>query len=76
MATIYKEFAIDVSLDDFSDDEIADEYEERELGDSLSSDRSARILASVLEIYNAKTLGKNYEALLDQLIFDAIGRIV
>jgi hypothetical protein len=76
MATIYKEVEIDVSLDDFSDDEIADEYEERELGDSLSSDRSSRLLVTVLDIYNAKTLGKNYEALLDQLIFDAIGRIV
>jgi hypothetical protein len=76
MATIYKEVEIDVSLDDFSDDEIADEYESRDLGDTMSSDRSARILASVFEIYNAKTLGKNYEVLLDQLIFDSIGRIV
>lgn len=76
MATIYKEIEVDISLDDFSDSEIADEYEERELGDSLSSDRSSRLLDTVLDIYNAKTLGKNYEVLLDQLIFDAIGRIV
>lgn len=75
MVTLYKEVEIDISLVDFSDDEIADEYEERELGDSSSSDRLSRLLVTVLDIYNAKTLGKNYEALLDQLIFDAIGRI-
>lgn len=76
MATIYKEIEVDVSLDDFSDDEIADEYNERGLNESSSSDSSSHLIDAVREIYDAKVLGKNYEALLNQLIFNSIGRIV
>jgi hypothetical protein len=76
MATIYKEIEIDVNLDDFSDDEIADEYNERGLNESSSSDSSSHLIDAVRKIYDAKASGKNYEALLNQLIFDSIGRIV
>jgi hypothetical protein len=71
MATIYKEVEIELELDDFSDEDISREYNLRQ-----TSQHTSYPTELINDIYNAKTLGKNYNALLDQLIYETIGRIV
>lgn len=71
MATVYKdvEVEVEVDLDDFSDRELLEELEVRGLH---------RVYADALleRIYYAKTSGQPYDKLVDQLLYETIGRIV
>jgi hypothetical protein len=72
MPTVYREVEVDVDLDDFDDEEIREEYESRNLG-PLAGTNALDLLR---EIYEARAVGKPYEPLLDQLIYQGLGRII
>ena len=73
MPTVYKEVdvEVDVDLEDFDDEDIREEYERRNLG-PLSGGNALDLLR---EIYEARAVGRPYETLLDQLLYNTIGRI-
>jgi hypothetical protein len=68
--TIYKEVEIDVELSDFDTEDLIEELESRgspafDVGDGN---------ALVVSIYEKRRLGKDYQAELDQLIYQVTGR--
>jgi hypothetical protein len=73
MPTVYTEVEVDVSLSDFTDDDLIEELENRGLGaetfDTTSSDL-------IHKIYHLRRLGRDYERELDQLIYQVTGKIV
>ncbi len=73
MPTVYTEVEVDVSLDDFDDDDLIDELERR--GKSLEvPDTSGTEL--VESIYYKRRLGQDYERELDNLIYLVTGKIL
>jgi hypothetical protein len=60
-------FNEDIDLEDFSDDEIIQEYESRGLSPGQ------RIEEALTEIYRLRRLGKPYENELNKLICDTLG---
>jgi hypothetical protein len=74
MATIYKEIDIDVTLDDFTDDDLLDEIDCRGLGlEAVGYNSSIELLTS---IYQKRRTGRDYQQELDELIYQVIGRIL
>lgn len=67
MAAIYTE--VDVSLHDFDTDELLEELEQREVTVPMHNKQL------IQQIYEARQLGKDYQMLLDRLIYESIGRI-
>jgi hypothetical protein len=74
MTWVNKYVEIEVSLEDFSDDEIKEEYEWRELGGEGSTPDDNRALLE--EIYYLKVKGQDFEAKLNEYICNVLGRIV
>ena len=74
MATVYTEVEVDVSLEDFDDEDLIDELERRGLGAEVSNNSTASEL--IQEIYQKRRLGKDFESELDQLIYQVTGRAV
>jgi hypothetical protein len=73
MAYVVTEVEVDVNLEEFSDEEIIEEFELRMLGDSSQMS----IFKSVLtEIYQLRRLGKSYENELNKMICDALGVVI
>lgn len=70
---------VEVNLDEFSDDEIREEYLKRH-GDALDLNTvgvDADLVRELLtRLYEQRRLGQDYESVLDQLIYEALGRIV
>jgi hypothetical protein len=62
---------IDVELNDFSDDDIREEAIARNL---FGSDYGINRL--ITELYQKRRLGKDYQAELDKIIYETIGKIV
>jgi hypothetical protein len=62
---------IDVELNDFSDDDIREEAIARNL---FSAEDDIALL--VTELYQKRRLGKDYQAELDKIIYETIGKIV
>jgi hypothetical protein len=62
---------IDVELNDFSDDDIREEAIGRGL---FNSDYGINQLITTL--YEKRRLGKDYQAELDKIIYETIGKIV
>ena len=73
MATIYTEVEVDVSLDDFSDDDLLDEMERRGLGAEVADSTASEIITS---IWLKRRLGFDFQAELDQLIYQVTGKII
>jgi len=73
MATIYTEVEVDVSLDDFSDDDLLDEMERRGLGAEVADSTASEIITS---IWLKRRLGTDFQAELDQLIYQVTGKII
>ena len=71
MITITKdvEVELEVDMDDFEDHELLEELEKRNI---LVGEKGMEMIS---EIYEARKLGKPYEHLLDNLIYETIGRI-
>jgi hypothetical protein len=62
---------IDIDLTDFSDDDIREEAIARDL---FSSDYGINQL--IMELYQKRRLGKDYQSELDKIIYETIGKIV
>lgn len=71
MITITKdvEVELEVDLNDFEDHELLDELNLRNI---LVGEKGMEMIS---EIYEARKLGKPYEDLLDNLIYETIGRV-
>ena len=72
--TVYKEVEVDVDLHDFDTDDLIEELEER--GELPSSTGPYDSNELVQKIWQLRRNGKDYQALLDDLIYAVTGRIV
>ena len=72
MATIEKYIDIDIELDEFDDNELIREIERRNI--SFNASNSDRTLLET--IYLKRRIGNNYQKELDELIYNALGKIV
>lgn len=75
--TVYTEVEVDVNLEDFDDDELVEELESRGkmIGDNRVSPRGDSV-ALLTAIYEKRRMGLDYQTDLDDLIYNALGRIV
>jgi hypothetical protein len=72
--TVYKEVEVDVDLHDFDTDDLIEELEERgELPASTGPYDSNEL---VQKIWQLRRNGKDYQRVLDDLIYAVTGRIV
>ena len=71
MITITKdvEVEVEVDLEDFGDYELIDELRARNIPLCINA------MEMIAEIYEARKLSKPYEHLLDNLIYETIGRV-
>lgn len=69
MATIYTEVEVNVDLDDFETYDLLDELERRDVAMAMQNKQL------IQQIYEARQLGKDYQKLLDDLIYETIGRL-
>jgi hypothetical protein len=69
--TIYTEVEVDVDLADFDTDDLIEELESRGSGVMDYGDGKDILL----DIYEKRRLGKDYQKELDQLIWLGLGRI-
>ena len=72
--TVYKEVDIEVDLHDFDTEDLIEELEER--GELPSSTGPYDSNELVQKIWQLRRNGKDYQALLDDLIYAVTGRIV
>lgn len=77
MPTVYKEFEVDVDLDDFETDDLIEELERRGK-DYNTNGVDADAMREVLEqIWQKRRNGNNdYQRELDQLIWGVLGKVV
>jgi len=74
MPTVYKEVDVEVDMSDFDTSDLIEELEERgELPLSTGPYDSKEL---VQKIWMARRNGKDYQALLDDLIYVVTGRVV
>lgn len=73
MPTVYTEVEVDVSLSDFSDDDLLDEIDSRGLGAEVFNTTATELIN---EIYQKRRLNKDYQRELDQLIYQVTGKCV
>lgn len=66
--SVYKEIEVDVELDDFDDEDLLEELEER--GAAFPDKSLVRV------IYEKRRMGQDYQAELDQLIYECLGKII
>ena len=71
--TVYKEVEVDVDLHDFDTDDLIEELEER--GELPSSTGPYDSNELVQKIWQLRRNGKDYQRLLDDLIYAVTGRI-
>ena len=72
--TVYKEVEVDVDLHDFDTEDLIDELEER--GELPSSTGPYDSNELVQQIWQLRRNGKDYQRVLDDLIYAVTGRIV
>lgn len=73
MPTVYTEVEVDISLEDFDEEDLIEELERR--GRTLEvSDSSGTELVEM--IYQKRRLGQNFERELEELIYIVTGKIV
>ena len=72
--TVYKEVEVDVDLSDFETEDLINELENR--GELPSSTGPYDSNELVQKIWQLRRNGKDYQALLDDLIYAVTGRIV
>ncbi len=71
MPTVYTEVEVDVSLEDFDDDDLVEELERRGLGFEVPSESGTDLLRVIFE---KRRRGQDYQRELDELIYLGIGR--
>jgi hypothetical protein len=72
--TMYKEVEVDVDLSDFDTEDLIDELESR--GELPSSTGPYDSNELVQQIWQLRRNGKDYQRVLDDLIYAVTGRIV
>jgi hypothetical protein len=72
--TVYKEVEVDVDLHDFDTEDLIEELEER--GELPSSTGPYDSNELVQQIWQLRRNGKDYQRVLDDLIYAVTGRIV
>ena len=72
--TVYKEVEVDVDLHDFDTNDLIEELEER--GELPSSTGPYDSNELVQQIWQLRRNGKDYQRVLDDLIYAVTGRIV
>ena len=65
---------VEVDLSEFDTDELIEELADRGVRDSVSGETKFSDIIDA--IYQKRRLGKDYQAELDQLIYNVLGRIV
>ena len=73
MPTVYTEVEVDVDLDDFDTDDLIEELERRGRGVEINENEGRELL---LDIWQKKRLGKDYQTELDNLIYTVIGKVI
>ena len=75
--TVYTEVEVDVDLEEFTDDELVEELESRGkmIGDNRVNPKGDSITL-LTAIYEKRRMGVDYQTDLDDLIYNALGRIV
>ncbi len=73
MPEVLVETYVDVDLDDFDTDDLAEELERRGLGMEVRSRTGTELITA---IYQKRRLGQDYQRELDELIYLGIGKIV
>lgn len=73
MPTIYTEVEVDVTLDDFDDDDLIDELERRGKGFEVAGETPTALVES---IWLKRRLGQDYQKELDELIYVTTGRVL
>ena len=73
MPTVYTEVEVDVDLDDFSDDDLIEELDRRGLGAEAGDTTATEIITA---IWLKRRMGCDYQADLDQLIYQTIGKVI
>ena len=73
MPYITTEVEVDVSLEDFDDEDIIEEYSRRGFGDYGGP---GGWKSRLFEIYQLRRLGKPYENELNKLICDTLGIVI
>ena len=82
MTVIYKDVEVEVDLDDFDTDELVRELKSRkQVGFNLfdmgfSHNYNTNVKSLVEKIYQNRREGRDYQALLDELLYDLLGKIV
>ena len=69
--TVYTEVEVDVDMSDFETDDLIEELENR--GHVFGGIDCGELLES---IYQKRRLGKDYEAELDQLLWQGLGKVL
>ena len=64
---------VDVDLEDFSDEDLLDELDRRGLGAEVPESTATEIITA---IWLKRRMGCDYQAELEQLIYQTIGKIV
>lgn len=71
--TIYTEVEVDVNLNEFDTDDLIEELESRGVAHFGDPDVANSTLN---EIWQLRRLGKPYDYLMDQYIYQALGKVV
>lgn len=71
--TIYKEVEVEVELDDFDDEDLIEELENRGRGFEVESTSTVDLLNN---IWIKRRMNKDYQKELDELIYIGLGKIV
>lgn len=73
MPTVYTEVEVDVDLEDFSDEDLLDELDRRGLGAEGGDTTATEIITA---IWLKRRMGCDYQAELEQLIYQTIGKVI
>jgi hypothetical protein len=70
--TVSREVDIDIDIEDFDTDDLIEELERRNISHSASNTDKNLLEA----IYLKRRVGKDYQKELDELIYNALGKII
>ena len=71
--TIYKEVEVEVELDDFDDEDLIEELENRGRGFDVPGTSTTDLLTN---IWIKRRMGKDYQTELDELIYVGLGKVL
>jgi len=76
MPTVYTEVEVDVDLDSFDDDDLIEELERRSLDLNTKYISGDEVRELLIQVWQRRREGRDYQRELDQLIWYGIGKIV